>query len=157
MMPVVDILLTTHTFIQYTELFHETSLPAVPAYDDTVQQDLEPLPNDMLDSLTLMMVSDDTKVWNFGFLIFGIQFSLVIAILVDPVLHRKTSIPVDAPREVPAHFVIFAQFILLFMCTFWQSDILISINVLDIFWFNSGNENGWAHEEIHAKDGTPWI
>lgn len=144
-------LLTIHAIAQYVGIIYERpQTPVVSTHNNTP----EPLPDDMLDSFTFMMVSDNIKVWHFGFLIFFIQLSLAIIILVDQAVNNITGVPLDVPYEVP-WFVTVAQGIGLFLCTFWQSDILTSIHMLDMFWWRK-NEKEWPYEEIHAKDSTSW-
>mmetsp|Transcript_5342 Transcript_5342/g.7944 ORF Transcript_5342/g.7944 Transcript_5342/m.7944 type:complete len:812 (+) Transcript_5342:55-2490(+) len=152
-------LLITHAIVQYASLFWRTTVTASDKDQDTnkdeSQSNNEPepepvlLPDDMLDTFALMMISNDAKTWNFGFLVFFMQAGLSIMILGEQSFLSKPDVPFGVPTVV-SFFVSFSQFWALLLAIFWQTDILTSVRMLDMLWYRNGN---WPYEEIYANDG----
>ncbi len=158
------ILLILHAFLQYVALFRittsrQTSNQNTSEEDETQarRKKPEPIPDDMLDTFAFMITSNDAKTWNFGFLVFFVQAGLSSMILVDQMLlSNKTSILFDVPTLVPI-FILFSQFWAILLSVLWQADILTSLRMLGMLWYER-NEN-WPYVEIHAKNGKflTWV
>lgn len=100
-----------------------------------------------------MMTSNDVRTWHFGIIVFVIQSVLASMILTTQVIYVESGVPLDSPIKVSI-FVSIAQFFGLLLTIFWQSDILTSVRMLNMLWYDrNGN---WPYEAIHAKNGNFW-
>ena len=160
---IFSVCLIVHSISQYIALFHDT--PNLGNNDEeqegengdkTVLEKKKPLDDNMKDSYMLMVVSNDPKAWNLGFMVFLMQVVLSVMILLDQLSNNQENsihLPFNG-SPFKSFSVTTAQFVSILLSIFWQTDIQTSIQMFGMLRYRK-NE-GWPHQEIDAKDGTPW-
>ncbi len=86
------------------------------------------------DTFTLMILSEPlTKQWFFGFIVFGLQISLLLMILIEQYGNSKGSTPFDVPYEVDP-FVQVGQLLAIIVSLATQTDLVTAIITFMMLW-----------------------